>query len=188
MDVNSIRFQPLMSTQGGNVASVSSRMSSSSSSRKLEFVALLIPTIGVLALNQLVMVTSIVDATSESTGDLVGLQWYWTICQNDVALISTIAVGALFGVAVANTAIIAVGSFLVALSAVDVIHAMAIPTLAVKADAIPGRCALVRVSTEVSGSYSGQCSELCGSMHGFMPLNIVAVICCQDREQCRVWL
>lgn len=61
------------------------------------------------------------------------------------------------------------------LSAADVIHAVALPGLGVKADAIPGRIVNVNIATDVSGSFSGQCSELCGAMHAFMPLAITAV-------------
>ena len=173
VDVNGSRN--LLISQGQSSSAISSRISSSSSSRKLEFYALLIPTIGVVALNQLVVITPIADTVAEPTGDLVGLQWYWTYNQNDVAIVSNSSVGQLLGVVTSNAAIVATGNFLVALSAVDVIHAFAVPTLAVKTDAIPGRCAVVRVMTEIPGSYFGQCSELCGSMHPFMPIQIVAV-------------
>jgi heme/copper-type cytochrome/quinol oxidase subunit 2 len=163
------------SSYGKGVLFSPSRLSSSSSSRKLEFVALFVPTIGVVALNQLVLTTPIVDVTSESTIEIVGLQWYWTIDQIDVSILSALTFGDLFGVTLSNTAVIAVGNFLVVLSAVDVIHAIALPTLAVKADAIPGRCVVVRVNCEMPGTFVGQCSELCGANHGFMPLGVSAV-------------
>lgn len=60
----------------GKLAGDSSRNSASSSSRKLEFVSLVVPTIGVIALNQLVLVTPITDFLGENSRDLVGLQWY----------------------------------------------------------------------------------------------------------------
>jgi cytochrome c oxidase subunit 2 len=47
--------------------------------------------------------------------------------------------------------------------------------LGIKADAIPGRLSIVRFSFEIPGYYSGQCSELCGAMHAFMPLVVMAV-------------
>lgn len=64
-------------TKNGNVNSLSrySRQSASSSSRKLEFLSLFIPTIGVIALNQLVLTTSIVNSAN-TISDIVGLQWY----------------------------------------------------------------------------------------------------------------
>ena len=160
---------------------ISSRISGSSSSRKLEFVALLIPTIGVVALNQLVLTTAICDVTSGNFFDVAGLQWYWTFSGTDVAIVSVISVGDLFGLSVSSTIVVAVGTILGVLSAVDVIHAFALPTLSVKADAIPGRSVVLRISTENAGSFAGQCSELCGAMHGFMPIAIVAV----GKENCQ---
>ena len=88
---------------------------------------------------------------------------------------SVISLGDLFALSVSATAITSLGTFVALLSAVDVIHALALPTLAVKADAIPGRSVIVKISTEISGNFVGQCSELCGAMHGFMPLAIVAI-------------
>lgn len=60
-------------------------------------------------------------------------------------------------------------------SAVDVIHAVAIPCACVKADAIPGRLAEVAFELLLLGRYNGQCSELCGALHGFMPLNLISL-------------
>jgi len=60
-------------------------------------------------------------------------------------------------------------------SADDVIHSFAIPELAVKLDAIPGRLNTLTVALTRPGIFYGQCSELCGSYHGFMP--IVVNIC-----------
>lgn len=57
----------------------------------------------------------------------------------------------------------------------DVIHSWSIPALGLKVDAVPGR--LNQFVTEINkpGIYFGQCSELCGSLHGFMPIVIHAV-------------
>ena len=147
-----------------------SRLSNSIGSRKLEFIALLIPTIGVVALNQMVLTTTIADSAQKLGIDLIGLQWYWALENSDVALSSSLHFGELLGLVVGNTGIMGLGTLVMTLSAVDVIHAIALPTLAIKADAIPGRCAVVRITTENTGTFSGQCSELCGSLHGFMPL------------------
>lgn len=86
-----------------------------------------------------------------------------------------LSVGDLLALSVSSTATIAAPTMMgtVLLSAVDVIHAVAVPTLGVKADAIPGRLVHLRMCFEVSGCYSGQCSELCGAMHAFMPLQVV---------------
>ena len=64
---------------------------------------------------------------------------------------------------------------LVVLTGIDVIHAIALPTLAVKADAIPGRIAVASIEFVMSGLYAGQCSELCGALHGFMPISVLAL-------------
>lgn len=57
----------------------------------------------------------------------------------------------------------------------DVIHSFAVPALGVKIDAMPGRISAVPVYISQVGRYFGQCSEICGTGHGFMPIYIVAV-------------
>lgn len=58
----------------------------------------------------------------------------------------------------------------------DVIHSWAVPSLGIKVDAIPGR--LNQISTEImeEGFYIGQCSEICGANHGFMPIIVHATL------------
>ncbi len=57
----------------------------------------------------------------------------------------------------------------------DVIHAWAVPAFGVKMDAVPGRVNQTWVRIEREGTYYGQCSELCGPQHGFMPITVRAV-------------
>lgn len=59
----------------------------------------------------------------------------------------------------------------------DVIHSWAMPAFGVKQDAIPGRLAEMwfKVDKGMEGIYFGQCSELCGSNHAFMPITVKAV-------------
>lgn len=57
----------------------------------------------------------------------------------------------------------------------DVIHSFAVPSLGIKVDAIPGRLNQVSTIIEREGLFYGQCSELCGVLHGFMPICIEAV-------------
>jgi cytochrome c oxidase subunit II len=57
----------------------------------------------------------------------------------------------------------------------DVIHSFAVPDFAIKRDAIPGILNDVWAKVDVPGVYRGQCSELCGKDHGFMPIVIHAV-------------
>ncbi|KQN05389.1 cytochrome C oxidase subunit II [Sphingobium sp. Leaf26] len=57
----------------------------------------------------------------------------------------------------------------------DVIHAFAVPSLWVKMDAVPGRLNEKSFTIDEPGVYYGQCSELCGARHGFMPIAIEAL-------------
>lgn len=57
----------------------------------------------------------------------------------------------------------------------DVIHAFAVPSLGVKIDGVPGRLNQVSVLAERTGTFYGQCSEICGVWHGFMPIVVEAV-------------
>jgi heme/copper-type cytochrome/quinol oxidase subunit 2 len=57
----------------------------------------------------------------------------------------------------------------------DVIHSFSIPDVGIKVDAIPGRLAVVDAFFISEGSYKGQCSELCGANHAFMPISIVVI-------------
>ncbi len=56
----------------------------------------------------------------------------------------------------------------------DVIHSFAVPSLWFKLDAVPGRLNELAITIEKPGVYYGQCSELCGVKHGFMPIAIEA--------------
>ena len=57
----------------------------------------------------------------------------------------------------------------------DVIHSWAMPVAGVKTDAVPGRLNELWLELDEPGMYYGQCSELCGVLHGFMPITIRAV-------------
>nr|YP_009192120.1 cytochrome c oxidase subunit II [Granata lyrata]ALK03364.1 cytochrome c oxidase subunit II [Granata lyrata] len=52
----------------------------------------------------------------------------------------------------------------------DVIHSWALPSMGMKADAIPGRMNTLNIFTDFPGVYYGQCSEICGVNHSFMPI------------------
>lgn len=60
-------------------------------------------------------------------------------------------------------------------TAADVIHAFAVPSLWFKIDAVPGRLNEKTVTITKPGVYFGQCSELCGARHGFMPIAVEAL-------------
>lgn len=57
----------------------------------------------------------------------------------------------------------------------DVIHAWTIPAFGVKQDAVPGRLAQLWFAAEREGIYFGQCSELCGKDHAYMPITVKVV-------------
>lgn len=57
----------------------------------------------------------------------------------------------------------------------DVLHSWAVPSLGIKVDAVPGRLNQFIVEIKRPGIFYGQCSELCGPFHGFMPIVIQAV-------------
>nr|YP_525467.1 cytochrome c oxidase subunit II [Siphonops annulatus]AAX58664.1 cytochrome c oxidase subunit II [Siphonops annulatus] len=62
----------------------------------------------------------------------------------------------------------------VLVSAEDVLHSWAIPSLGVKTDAVPGRLNQTTLIITRPGLYHGQCSEICGANHSFMPITIEA--------------
>ena len=63
----------------------------------------------------------------------------------------------------------------VQVTASDVLHAWAMPALGVKVDAVPGRLNELWIHVNEPGTYYGQCSELCGVNHGFMPITLEAL-------------
>jgi cytochrome c oxidase subunit 2 len=78
--------------------------------------------------------------------------------------------------AVDNSVVVPVGKTVrVQVTAADVIHSFALPSFGVKVDAIPGRLNETWFKADAPGVYYGQCSELCGTNHAFMPIAIRAV-------------
>lgn len=69
----------------------------------------------------------------------------------------------------------------VLLTAADVLHSWAIPALGVKMDCCPGRLNQVSLYINRAGTFYGQCSELCGINHSFMPV----VVDCVSAEMYR---
>jgi heme/copper-type cytochrome/quinol oxidase subunit 2 len=63
----------------------------------------------------------------------------------------------------------------ITITSTDVIHSWAVPQLGIKVDAVPGRIANAILYTFMDGVYYGQCSELCGVLHGFMPICVESV-------------
>jgi cytochrome c oxidase subunit 2 len=84
-----------------------------------------------------------------------------------------------------NAVVVPVGATIVMqLTGADVIHAWTIPAFGVKQDAVPGRLAELWFAAEKEGIYFGQCSELCGQSHAYMPITVKVV----SRAQYDAWL
>jgi cytochrome c oxidase subunit 2 len=70
------------------------------------------------------------------------------------------------------------------ITAADVLHSFAIPSLGIKTDAVPGRINETWTRVAKKGVYYGQCSELCGVNHGFMPIALEVV----SKDDFEKWL
>lgn len=90
-----------------------------------------------------------------------------------------------FLLATDNAMVIPVGkTVVVQVTGADVIHAWTIPAFGVKQDAVPGRLAELWFNAEEEGIYFGQCSELCGIAHAYMPITVKVV----SEEAYAAWL
>lgn len=154
----------------------------------LLLVAIAIPSIRLLAAQYKPAPAGAV--TLKATGN----QWYWTYEYPDhggIALTanmlkekSEVAPGERYRtdadgprlLAVDNRIVLPVGVPIRLLAtAADVIHAWAIPAFWIKMDAVPGRINETTFTIEKEGLYFGQCSELCGARHAYMPIAVEAV-------------
>lgn len=61
------------------------------------------------------------------------------------------------------------------ITSVDVLHSWAVPSLGIKTDAVPGRLSQASLYVKREGNFFGQCSEICGVNHGFMPIVVKAI-------------
>ena len=125
---------------------------------------------------------------------VVGSQWYWSYSYPDHGNIEfdsnliqekDLKPGQIRLLEVDNRVIIPQGAvikFLVTAS--DVLHSFAIPSLGIKTDAVPGRINQTWTKIDKKGVYYGQCSELCGVNHGFMPIAIEVV----SKEEFEEWV
>lgn len=122
---------------------------------------------------------------ADMTIKAVGHQWYWSYEYPDhgdfmfdsfMKYPSDLAEGEPRLLAVDNEVVVPVGKTVrILTTSTDVIHSFAVPALGLKTDANPGRINETWARVERPGVYYGQCSELCGVNHGFMPIAIRAV-------------
>ena len=126
---------------------------------------------------------------------VIGNQWNWSYMypdNGDFEVISNmlpeeeaIARGEPSHLAVDNRMVVPAGVPLrIQVTASDVIHSFAVPSLWFKIDAVPGRLNERRLLIEQPGVYYGQCSELCGIKHGYMPIAVEAL----PMEQYNQWV
>lgn len=130
----------------------------------------------------------------EMTLKAVGHQWYWSYEYPDhgdftfdayMIADQDLQEGQLRLFDVDNRVVLPVDTDVrVLTTATDVIHSWAVPALGIKLDAIPGKVNETWVRIERPGIYYGQCSELCGAYHGFMPVMIEAV----SKEEFDAWV
>lgn len=125
---------------------------------------------------------------------VVGSQWYWNYSYPDHGNIEfdsnliqdkDLKAGQIRLLEVDNRIIVPQGcviKFLITAS--DVIHSFAIPSLGIKTDAVPGRINHAWTRIDKKGVYYGQCSELCGVNHGYMPIAIEVV----SKEEFEEWV
>lgn len=117
-----------------------------------------------------------VDLTIKATGK----QWYWSYAYPDNGKFEfdslMVADKKPRLLAVDNEVVVPVNKIVrVQVTASDVIHAFALPSFGVKIDAIPGRLNETWFKATKEGMFYGQCSELCGKDHAYMPIAIRVV-------------
>lgn len=131
---------------------------------------------------------------SDMTIKVTGYQWYWGFEYPDHG-------GFVFDaimleddqrgpndprlLAVDNPVVVPVDTTVrVLVTAADVLHSFAMPSFGIKIDAVPGRLNETWFRARQEGTYYGQCSELCGIRHAFMPIRIDVV----SKEEFAVWV
>lgn len=119
----------------------------------------------------------------------IGHQWYWSYEYSDYTTDSEslafdsymvpekeLEVGQLRLLEVDNRIVLPTHTHLrVLITSADVLHSWAVPSLGVKVDACPGRLNQASIFIKREGVFYGQCSEICGVNHAFMPIVIEAV-------------
>lgn len=129
----------------------------------------------------------------EMTIKAIGHQWYWSYEYPDdgdftfdayVVADDDLEAGQPRLLTTDNAIVLPVQTDIqVLVTATDVLHSWAVPAFGVKMDGVPGRINETWLRIEEPGMYYGQCSELCGDYHGFMPIMVRAV----SKEEFEAW-
>lgn len=122
---------------------------------------------------------------ADVTVKAIGNQWYWTYEYPDQDNLTFDAVlveeadlkpGQPRLLATDNDVVVPVNKNVhILVTATDVLHNWTVPAFGVKVDAVPGRLIRTWFRAEKTGTFYGQCSELCGSRHAFMPITVRVV-------------
>lgn len=115
----------------------------------------------------------------------IGHQWYWRYEYSDfinvnidsyITATEDLLPGQYRLLETDNRIVLPIGlEVRILITAADVIHSWAVPSLGVKVDAIPGRLNQIGFTILIPGVYYGQCSEICGANHSFIPIAIEAI-------------
>nr|AOR07157.1 cytochrome c oxidase subunit 2 [Mesenchytraeus solifugus] len=115
----------------------------------------------------------------------IGHQWYWSYEYSDFVDVemdsymmptSDLSPGEFRLLEVDNRVVLPMHlEIRVLVTAADVIHSWTVPSLGVKVDAVPGRLNQLGFTMSQPGVFYGQCSEICGANHSFMPISIESV-------------
>jgi len=151
--------------------------------------ALILMVIAIPSFSLLYSVDEIIDPSM--TLKVIGHQWYWSYEYSDFDQFaeeepiefdsymipeSDLEKGQLRLLEVDNRVVLPTDTHIrVVVTSTDVLHCWAIPSFGTKLDACPGRLNQTSLFIKRPGTYYGQCSEICGINHGFMPIVIDAV-------------
>jgi cytochrome c oxidase subunit 2 len=167
-----------------------------SHSNLLEIIWTLIPAVilVLIAIPSFSLLYSLDELSEPSlTVKIVGHQWYWSyeysfyipIVEDystlnfDSYMINSdeLTFGAFRLLEVDNRLVLPIKTHIrLLVTSSDVIHSWAVPSFGLKVDGTPGRLSQASLYIKRSGVYYGQCSEICGINHGFMPIVVKAVI------------
>ena len=123
----------------------------------------------------------IIDEAGEPglTIKTVGHQWYWSYEYSDLRDLEFDAyiTSSPYRLLDCDHRILlpAQTSLRVLVTAADVLHSWTIPVIGIKADAVPGRLNQLTFFSDRSGLFFGQCSEICGSNHRFIPIRVECI-------------
>lgn len=164
-----------------------------SHSSKLEIIWTIIPAVSLIliAIPSFNLLYSLDELLKPGlTLKVIGHQWYWSYEYSDLYYIagdhlmfdsymikeSDLVRGQFRLLEVTNRVILPIKTHIrLLVTAADVLHSWAIPSFGLKIDACPGRLNEVSLYIKRVGTYYGQCSEICGINHGFMPIAVRAL-------------